>query len=327
MNVYTRELKPTKLRPVMAYIHGGAFYRGSSSPEIYSADFLLQKDIVLCIFNYRFGVFGFLSFDDPSIGIPGNAGLKDQMMALKWIKENVESFGGDPNNITLFGESAGGASVHLHMLSDKSDGLFHKAIIMSGCALNYWAIVQPRNWGERLAKTVGWNGEGGQKGAFDVLCNTPAYTLVEQQSLIVTLDEKKDFYLGAFSPVVEPYATEQCMISKHPYELLANAWSNRIPIVIGGTRDEGLFFMVHDQKAHLDAIYFKTMGNCVQYVPHELGLNFEDERRKKFGLLLKNYYYPNDNPSLDNVEPFVKVRILNFFLYYVTYYNLLILKL
>lgn len=307
MNVYTKDVKPKQLRPVMAYIHGGAFYRGSSTPDIYSPDFLLQKDVVLCIFNYRIGVFGFLSFDDPSVGIPGNAGLKDQLMALKWIKDNIKCFGGDPNNITLFGESAGGASVHLHMLSDKAEGLFNKAIVMSGCALNYWTLVDQRDWGRRLATAVGWDGEGGQKGAFDFLCKTPAYTLVEKQSLIVTVEEKKNFFLGAFSPIIEPYVTEQCIISKHPFELIPTAWSNDIPILIGGNSDEGLFFMVHDQMHVLDAVFFKTMGNCVQYVPTDLGLSYEDDRCKAFGEQLRSYYYPDNDPTLENVQPFVDV--------------------
>lgn len=83
---------------------------------------------------------GFLSLEDTSLGVPGNAGLKDQVMALKWVKDNVVHFGGDPNNVTLFGESAGAASVHLLMLSPMAKGLFHKAIAQSGTALNPWTI-------------------------------------------------------------------------------------------------------------------------------------------------------------------------------------------
>ena len=102
----------------MVWIHGGAFNTGSSN--IYGAEFLLDRDIVLVTINYRLGIFGFFSTAD-SVA-PGNFGLKDQVLALKWIQENIKAFGGDPKKVTLFGESAGGASVSLHALSDLSTG-------------------------------------------------------------------------------------------------------------------------------------------------------------------------------------------------------------
>lgn len=91
--------------PVAVYIQGGGFQY--SSPEEYTNnfDFILQKDIVCVFINYRRGPMGFLSLNDPSIGIPGNAGLKDQLLGLKWVKNNIAQFGGDPDNITLFGTS------------------------------------------------------------------------------------------------------------------------------------------------------------------------------------------------------------------------------
>lgn len=79
-----------------------------------------------------------LSLEDPSLEVPGNAAFKDIVMALRWVKENIKAFGGDPNNVTIFGESAGGASVHLMVLSPMAKGLFHKAIAQSGTALNGW---------------------------------------------------------------------------------------------------------------------------------------------------------------------------------------------
>ena len=86
-------------------IHGGGFCRGSSRTDLYGPDYLLQKDIVFVSFNYRLGPIGFLSLDDPKLEIPGNAGLKDQILALKWVQSNIENFGGDPKQCTIFGES------------------------------------------------------------------------------------------------------------------------------------------------------------------------------------------------------------------------------
>ena len=104
----------------MVWIHGGGFEFGSSSPFVYGPNYLLDKDIVLVTFNYRLGILGFLTTGD--LVAPGNFGLKDQVLALKWVQKNIQVFGGDPNRVTLFGQSAGGASVSLHVLSDASNG-------------------------------------------------------------------------------------------------------------------------------------------------------------------------------------------------------------
>lgn len=88
----------------ISQFHGGEFVRGNSRTDVYGPDYLLQKDIVFVSFNYRIGIIGFLSLDDESLGVPGNTGLKDQIFALKWIKRNIHNFGGDPENVTIFGE-------------------------------------------------------------------------------------------------------------------------------------------------------------------------------------------------------------------------------
>lgn len=94
------------------WIHGGGFVTGSGSTTNYGPDLIVEKDVIMVSISCRLGIFGFLSFKDPQMGIPGNAGLKDQTMALKWIKENISFFGGDPNNITIFGNSSGGGAIH-----------------------------------------------------------------------------------------------------------------------------------------------------------------------------------------------------------------------
>lgn len=124
--------------------------------------------------------------EDESLGIPGNAGLKDQSLALKWARQNCSSFGGDPENITLFGESAGGCSVHYHMMSDLSKNLFNRAIVMSGVVLNNWSIVPKRQFPERLATSLGWNGTGGQPSLLKFLKNIPSKDLVMAQNDMMT---------------------------------------------------------------------------------------------------------------------------------------------
>jgi cholinesterase len=91
--------------PVAVYIHGGGFQYPYGEPDMFGPDFLLQKDICLVLINYRVGPIGFLSLNDPELGIPGNAGLKDQVAALKWVQNNIANFGGDPDNVTVMGTS------------------------------------------------------------------------------------------------------------------------------------------------------------------------------------------------------------------------------
>ena len=104
----------------MVYIHGGAYTYFSSNSRRFGPDYLLDRDVVLVAMNYRLGIFGFLSTGDAEA--PGNFGLKDQVLALRWVQENIRYFGGNPDKVTLFGLSAGSNCVDLHTLSDSSNG-------------------------------------------------------------------------------------------------------------------------------------------------------------------------------------------------------------
>nr|XP_053634423.1 venom carboxylesterase-6-like [Cherax quadricarinatus] len=143
---------PTSKLPVMVWIHGGGFYSGGASE--YLPHVLLNHDVVLVVIQYRLGVFGFLSTEDSVI--PGNFGLKDQTLALQWVQRNIHKFGGDKTKVTIFGESAGGASVHFQMLSPKSEGLFSRVIMQSGSALSPWATgFKFRETAEEIGQTMG----------------------------------------------------------------------------------------------------------------------------------------------------------------------------
>ena len=126
LNVYVPAYRDKPL-PVLFIIHGGAFQFGSGST---GPGFLMDKDVIMVSVNYRLGIFGFLSTEDENV--LGNMGLKDQSLALRWVAENIENFGGDPKRITLMGISAGAASVQYHYLSPMSKGLFQNGISLSG---------------------------------------------------------------------------------------------------------------------------------------------------------------------------------------------------
>jgi para-nitrobenzyl esterase len=135
LNVWTPKARPSGTLPVMFWIYGGGFVNGGSSPEVYDGSRFAETGVVLVSANYRVGRFGF--FAHPALtmeaaGPLGNYTFMDQIEALKWVKRNVAAFGGDPGNVTIFGESAGGMSVNTLMTAPLARGLFHKAIVQSG---------------------------------------------------------------------------------------------------------------------------------------------------------------------------------------------------
>lgn len=132
LNIYTRNASPERNRPVIFYIHPGAFFESSGRSVGHGPHYFMDHDVVLVTINYRLGILGFLSTGTKES--PGNNGLKDQVVALKWIQENIETFGGNPDAVTLMGYSAGAHSAMLHLVSPMSQNLFHRTIIMSGPA-------------------------------------------------------------------------------------------------------------------------------------------------------------------------------------------------
>lgn len=324
----------------MVWIHGGGFKFGDSSEMLYGPDYLLSKDVVYVSMNYRLGVLGkflkkhiqkrlnqfhrfegFLSIDDPVVKVPGklntiychqhliksdrlilgNAGLKDQSLALKWIRENVHIFGGDNKNITIFGESAGAASVHLHMLSDLSRGLFDKAIMQSGSALAPWCNAPRNNWAERIAKKLGWDGVGGSSSLIDLLRNAKVEDLILAQEL-KTDEERRDWLLLEWGPCVEPYVSEQSFLTKSPFDLYQSAWSNNIPLIIGGTTHEGLL-LYNDVTADPELI--KGEKAYENLIPKEW--NLPAEKVSQLATTLKAMYVGEGDGIENEMEKFLDI--------------------
>lgn len=140
--------------PVMVHLFGGRFRCGSNRSDVFGPDFLLSENMVLVLPNFRVGLMGYLKLEDPTLDVPGNAALKDQNLALRWVQKNIIHFGGDPNNITLVGHSSGAIALHYHLLSPCSEGLFHKAIVLSGSA--FWTWMDTEHFSlEKLTKAYG----------------------------------------------------------------------------------------------------------------------------------------------------------------------------
>lgn len=152
--VHISDLTFTKKLAVIFFIHGGGFYSGTGN--IYGPELLLDHDIILVTFNYRLGPFGFLSLGNENYS--GNLALKDQLLALQWVHANIRSFGGDENNITIHGWSAGCWSVSLHMVSQVSQGLFNRAICFSASALVPWILSYLKDHRDIVTKFANSNG-------------------------------------------------------------------------------------------------------------------------------------------------------------------------
>ncbi|XP_036675082.3 esterase B1 [Drosophila suzukii] len=256
LNVYSKRLKSDKPLPVIVWIYGGGFTIGEASRDFYSPDYFMQQDVVVVTFNYRVGALGFLSLSDRDLDVPGNAGLKDQVMALRWISQNIAQFNGDPQNITLMGESAGAASVHMMMTTEQTRGLFHKAIMQSGSMFCEWANEPSGRWAYRLACQLGYSGTENEKEVFRFLQKAPASEMAAHGITLVSQEERRDYVLFPFTPVVEPYITRDCILPRSHREMLPAAWGNDLPLILGGNSFEGLFSYqttLHDEEHMLSA--------------------------------------------------------------------------
>ncbi|XP_055953429.1 esterase E4-like isoform X1 [Argiope bruennichi] len=219
--------------PVMIFIHGGNFEEGSAN--IYGPEKLMDKGIILVTFNYRLGVFGFLSSGDQTCS--GNMGLKDQVLAIRWVRENIDRFGGDPNAITLFGQGSGAASVFMHILSPQSQGLFSRAIMQSGSALCDWALEgEPLGYAREIAQRVKCPTDS-PTAILDCLRLKPVMDILNAQK-----DTKifGDYPLRAV-PVVEKSGDGK-FLPDTPINLLNAGNFRRVPLMAGVNRDEGAFF-------------------------------------------------------------------------------------
>ncbi|XP_051862785.1 uncharacterized protein LOC127565909 [Drosophila albomicans] len=301
LNVYAKQLKTKKPLPVMVYIFGGAFTIGEATRELYGPDYLMTKDVILVTLNYRVDCFGFLSLKDPSLDVPGNAGLKDQVLALKWVKKYISYFNGDADNITIFGESAGGCSTHYMMCTEQTRGLFHKAIVMSGSLLNYWSDTPPADFAYRLAKFHGYEGDNVDRQVLDYLRGVEPYKLVNHN--LVTPEERRNGFLYPFGPTVEPYVTADCVVPKSQLEMVRDAWTNELPAMLGGVSFEGLF-MYPALKANP-----KSMDTLPQdphrITPYDVRLVNTDEQILKFSDKLIKLYFGDETPSSKHLMTFL----------------------
>ncbi|KAF2892971.1 hypothetical protein ILUMI_13205 [Ignelater luminosus] len=240
LNVYTpqrkfHECKTIPLLPVMMHIHGGAFFLGDCNLETCNPTHLLNKDIVLVTLNYRLGPLGFLSTGD--VVSSGNIGLKDQNMAIRWVKANIVYFGGDPDRITLSGQSAGGASAHFHMLSPLSKNLIKGVISESGTAFVAWALDSNNQTIRntlKLASSFNCSIESSDE-ILKCLKKTDAYEITRRQHTFYKW--QTDPFIP-FRPVIEE-DIKGAFLPAHPSKIIKSGKAAKIPFMTGITTEDG----------------------------------------------------------------------------------------
>ncbi|XP_032786528.2 venom carboxylesterase-6 [Daphnia magna] len=336
LNVYTHNFSTSSPRPVMVYIHPGSWFFGSGNAktDLAGPGYFLDRNVVYVTIKYRLGAFGFLSTDDSEA--PGNYGLLDQTMALRWVRDNIRSFGGDPNLVTIFGCSAGAASVNYHILSPLSKGLFHRAIAQSGSTLNPWAKKNSvAVYTKKLAQYLKCPHENSTQ-LLACLRQKPANQIVRFQKEI----EIMHVCPVGFGPRVD-IERESPFLPAEPRKLMELKQINSVPMITGTTRNEGgsmVRRLVSDDRKLLNEFrknplkYFRFMMGLEEGIEHDsenivqqiayryFTIDRPDHPNQldKLGEIIADYLYYHD--INDSVELFSKSSDQPIF-YYLYNYN------
>lgn len=222
--------------PVIAFVLNDQFKMSYNGSRDYAPDFFMKENVIVITINHRLGALGFASFEDDFL--PGNNGLKDIILALKWVKENIAKFGGDPNNVTLMGSQGGSVAVDILLQSPKTKGLFNRVILQSGTSWNsmYFPGIA-RKRAVDLSESLEW-GASTSKTFVKFLNRLPVSEIINKELDIVHADEAREIQRGrpAFSPELE-HDHSEAVITKLPEEASLDI---NVPIMIGYNSREGI---------------------------------------------------------------------------------------
>lgn len=280
----------------MFYLHGGGYTMGNGNVQFAGPEYLLDNDVILVTGNYRLGAFGFFTLDNEKFN--GNYGLKDQVMMMKWIQDNIHHFGGDRNKVTVFGDGSGAASIGFHMMSQGSKNLFHQAILQGGSQYNQWALqdkqVAVRN-AMKMMDVMGCNGNNNN--------NNNDFTFVQRclrnkdtheiMRIVQNLYDWHNDPMVTFGPVIDnQFLTQDLYTNK-------NFWGHQIPVIVGFNNNAGAFkwiTLLNDKNLMKD---FTT--NFDNVMPHMFYYNHVDQQDKhKINGMLRDFYFKNKDMNNQN---------------------------
>ena len=288
LNVYTKSLAVTARRPVLVFIPGGAFIAGGAG--LLTGEYLLEQDLVLVTLQYRLGPLGWLTTADREA--PGNYGLQDQILALRWVQDHITQFGGDRDLVTLAGMSAGGASVSYLLLSPQTDGLFHRAIAMSGTALCWWANIPHQ---ERTAVSLAFSlscPTSSSAEMVDCLRKVPGRDLMIAQSSLYSWhhDRTEKEPMTIWSPRPDLEALGEAVLPVEPAFAMQVGQMQPVPFLVGAAESEGVW-----QAANYltqDDVMSEFLSKFDEVAPHTLGLVGQVKEGEMEGVLskIKDFY-------------------------------------
>ncbi|KAF2904245.1 hypothetical protein ILUMI_01926 [Ignelater luminosus] len=297
LNVYVPddELDDEPDLDVIVHTHAGSFIFGD--PSIARPEYLMDRNVVYVSMSYRLGPLGFLSTEDDVVS--GNMGLKDQVMALRWVQKHITSFGGNLNSVTLSGVSAGASCAHFHYFSPLSRGLFHRGISQGGTALAPWALHEaPLKEAKRLAASIGCDDSSREK-LISCLKRRSARQIVQKlyDTPIGILP------LAPFSPVVED-ELPGAFITDHPHKLLKSGNITDVPWIITGTTEEGIYGIkgLNYQYDDLNKHWNTLLPYVLDYI-HTVAESDKASVAQK----IKKFYLDGNEVTEDNIQSFIKL--------------------
>jgi para-nitrobenzyl esterase len=260
LNVWTPDPGAGGL-PVLVWIHGGAFFAGSGIDDVYNGAAFARDGVVTVTLNYRLGVQGFWHLGEhfPALAESGNLGLLDQVAALEWVQQNIAAFGGDPANVTIAGESAGGMSVSTLMAMPRARGLFQRAIPQSGAGHNGISAPTATMIAGYMLDMLGIS-----PGDLDALARVPSQLLLETETklgdeLAQTRDPARFGEAAASAMCFQPtYGTE--MLPQRPVDAIAAGSAKNVAVLIGTTKEEALIFLVDLKDMFTEELVEATMN-------------------------------------------------------------------
>ncbi len=280
LNVWSSAKKNTESRPVVVWIYGGGFMSGGTAVPLYDGEALAKKGIIVVSINYRVGIFGFFAHPELSAesghNASGNYGLLDQVAALQWVQQNIAAFGGNPNNVTIMGQSAGSMSVSCLVASPLAKGLFKKAIAQSGAALYFNA----RNMKDAEQEGQYQQVSLGKLNLEQLRKATTAELLMERSQ---------------YGPIIDGY-----VLPKSVKELFEKGEQNDILLLTGWNQDEGMIFNpVQDAAAYKANVAHEFKDNAVQVLKYYPAANDKQAQQSELYLSrdmifgLGNYVWAN----------------------------------